>query len=131
MRILIVDDEVRIRVSLVRVLTKRGFTMDQAATVNEARVLLAERSYDAVLLDWQLPDGDGIDLCALIRERCPTAHVIMLTGRGDRVDRLRAFDAGVDDYVLKLDIDIEEIGARLRAAARRLQTAISMLAKSA
>jgi two-component system, OmpR family, response regulator len=130
-RVLIIDDEVRIRVSLARVLTKRGFTMDQAATAAEARVLLAERSYDAVLLDWQLPDGNGIDLCLWIRARCPAAHILMLTGRDDRIDRLRAFDAGVDDYVLKLDIDIEEIGARLRAAARRRQPTVTVPAKSA
>jgi DNA-binding response OmpR family regulator len=130
-RVLIIDDEIRIRVSLARVLSKRGFTMDQASTSSEARLLLAERSYDAVLLDWQLPDGAGIDLCALIRARSPAAHVIMLTARDDRIDRLRAFDAGVDDYVLKDDIDLEEIGARLRAAARRRQPPGAVSARSA
>lgn len=119
MRILMVDDEVRIRVGIARVLTRRGFLMDQAASVHETKELLGARQYDAVLLDWQLPDGNGLDLCGTIRETQPSAHIIMLTGRADPADRLRAFDAGADDYVCKSDIDIEEIGARLKAVARR------------
>jgi DNA-binding response OmpR family regulator len=118
-RILIVEDEVRLRVNLVRILSRRAFVMEQAATVAEARALLLERSYDAVLLDWQLPDGSGLDVCATIRARSREVHIIMLTGRDSQTDRLRAFDAGVDDYVVKNDIDFEEIGARLRAVARR------------
>ncbi|HEX3597349.1 MAG TPA: response regulator [Polyangiaceae bacterium] len=118
MRILIVEDEVRLRVNLVRVLSRRAFVMEQAATVAEAKKLFAERSYDAVLLDWQLPDGTGLEVCTAIRETNRDVHIIMFTGRADHSDRLRAFDAGVDDYVVK-DADIEEIGARLRAVSRR------------
>lgn len=93
--------------------------MEQAATVAEAKKLLAERAYDAVLLDWQLPDGTGLDVCKAIRaSKNNDVHVIMFTGRAEHSDRLRAFDAGVDDYVVK-DVDIEEIGARLKAVARR------------
>jgi DNA-binding response OmpR family regulator len=121
-RILIVDDEVRIRVGIARVLTRRGFLLDQAANASETKELLNARQYDAVLLDWQLPDGSGLDLCTVIREVQPAAHVIMLTGRDDPADRLRAFDAGADDFVCKQSIDIEEIGARLRAVARRRTT---------
>lgn len=119
MRVLIVDDEVRIRVGLVRVLTRRGFTMDQAGSASEAKGLLLERIYDAVLLDWQLPDETGIDLCSFIRTTHPDVHVMMLTAREEPSDRLRAFDAGIDDYVVKQHIDLEEIGVRLRAVARR------------
>lgn len=93
--------------------------MDQAGTAGEARELLSTRSYDAVLLDWQLPDETGIDLCAYIRTRAPETHVVMLTGRDEPTDRLRAFDAGIDDYVVKHHIDIEEVGVRLRAVARK------------
>jgi DNA-binding response OmpR family regulator len=118
-RILIVEDEVRLRVNLVRILSRRAFIMDQAATVAEAKALLAERSYDAVLLDWQLPDGSGLDVCAAVRARSREVHIIMFTGRDEHTDRLRAFDAGVDDYVVKNDVDFEEIGARLKAVARR------------
>ncbi|HEX4337941.1 MAG TPA: response regulator [Polyangiaceae bacterium] len=118
MRILIVEDEVRLRVNLVRVLSRRAFVMEQAATVAEAKKLLSERSYDAVLLDWLLPDGTGIDVCLAIRAKSQDMHIIMFTGRADHSDRLRAFDAGVDDYVVK-SADIEEIGARLRAVSRR------------
>lgn len=119
MRVLIVDDEVRIRVGLVRLLARRGFTTDQAGTATEARELLSARAYDAVLLDWQLPDETGIDLCSFIRNVNPEAHVMMLTAREEPADRLRAFDAGVDDYVVKQHIDLEEIAVRLRAVARR------------
>ena len=121
MRILIVEDEVRLRVNLVRVLSRRAFVMEQAATVAEAKKLLEERPYDAVLLDWQLPDGTGLDLCMAIRAQNKDVHVIMFTGRAEHSDRLRAFDAGVDDYVVK-DVDIEEIAARLRAVSRRRGT---------
>lgn len=93
--------------------------MDQATNAAEAKELVESRQYDAVLLDWQLPDGSGIDLCKLMRVVQPTIHVIMLTGRDDPSDRLLAFDAGADDFVCKQRIDIEEIGARLRAVARR------------
>jgi len=118
-RILIVEDEVRLRVNLVRILSRRAFVMDQAATLAEAKVLLLERSYDAVILDWQLPDGSGLDVCTSIRAQSREVHIIMLTGRDSHTDRLRAFDAGVDDYVVKNDVEFEEIGARLRAVARR------------
>jgi len=124
-RVLIIDDEVRIRVGIARVLSRRGFMLDQASNVAESTELLNSRQYDAVLLDWQLPDGTGIDLCKSIRETQPVAHVIMLTGRDEPSDRLRAFDAGADDFVCKQRIDIEEIGARLRAVARRRTTAPS------
>jgi DNA-binding response OmpR family regulator len=130
-RVLIIEDEVRIRVNVARVLARRGFSMDQAATLSEAKALLGEHAYDAILLDWQLPDGSGIDFCSTIRAIQPGVHVLMLTGREERVDRLRAFDAGVDDYVVKQDIDLEEIGARLRAVVRRRQTPVPFPAKSA
>jgi DNA-binding response OmpR family regulator len=119
MRILVVDDEVKLRVSLIRLLSKRGYASDQASSVAEARLLLAEKPYDVALLDWQLPDGTGLDVCRLIRAEYPSMHVMMLTAREESMDRLRAFDAGVDDYVVKQNVDMEEIGARLRAVARR------------
>ena len=119
LRILIVDDEVKIRVGLVRLLSKRGFPSDQASSVAEAKAMLAEKPYDAALLDWQLTDGTGLDVCRVIRQIYPSMHVIMLTARDESSDRLRAFDAGVDDYVVKQNVDMEEIGARLRAVARR------------
>jgi two-component system OmpR family response regulator len=119
LRILIVDDEVKIRVGLVRLLSKRGFPSDQASSVAEAKAMLADKPYDAVLLDWQLSDGTGLDVCRIIRQLHPSMHVIMLTARDEASDRMRAFDAGVDDYVVKQNVDMEEIGARLRAVARR------------
>ena len=67
LRVLIVDDEVRIRVNVARVLSKRGFLMDMAGNLAEARDMLDAQQYDAVLLDWQLPDGSGIELCPVIR----------------------------------------------------------------
>jgi len=123
MRVLIVDDEVRIRVGLVRLLARRGFTMDQAGTAAEARELLATREYDAILLDWQLPDESGVDLCAFIRSRSRFVHLVMLTAREEPSDRLRAFDAGVDDYVVKQHIDLDEIAVRLRAVMRKMPAA--------
>jgi DNA-binding response OmpR family regulator len=88
-RVLIVDDEVRIRVNVARVLSRRGFLMDMAGSVSEAKEMLAAQKYDAALVDWQLPDGTGLEI------------------------------TGADDYVVKQDIDFEEVGSRLRAVARR------------
>lgn len=126
LRILIVEDEVRLRVNMVRVLSRRSFVMEQAATVAEAQKLLSERSYDAILLDWQLPDGSGLDVCNAIRQHNRDVHIVMFTGRESHTDRLRAFDAGVDDYVVKHEVDIEEIGARLKAVARRRGSATTL-----
>ena len=122
LRVLIVEDELRIRIGVARVLSRRGFFMDQAGTVHDAKELLRLKQYDAVLLDWELPDGTGLDLCHFIRSSRLNVYVLMVTCRDNRSDRLRAFDAGADDYVVKQDIDIEEIGARLRAFARRLSS---------
>jgi DNA-binding response OmpR family regulator len=118
-RVLIVDDEVRIRVNVARVLSRRGFLMDMAGSVSEAKEMLAAQKYDAALVDWQLPDGTGLEIIGLIRGSHPSTHVLMLTCREEPTDRLRAFDAGADDYVVKQDIDFEEVGSRLRAVARR------------
>jgi two-component system OmpR family response regulator len=131
LRVLIVDDEVRIRVNVARVLSKRGFLMDMAGNLAEAREMLDAQQYDAVLLDWQLPDGSGIELCPVIRAQHPMAHVLMLTARDEPRDRLRAFDAGADDYVIKQDIDFEEVGARLRAVSRRRASSSTLAAVSA
>lgn len=127
---MIVDDEVRIRVNVARVLSKRGFLMDMAGNLAEARDMLDAQQYDAVLLDWQLPDGSGIELCPIIRGKHPMAHVLMLTARDEPRDRLRAFDAGADDYVIKQDIDFEEVGARLRAVSRRRASSATLAAVS-
>jgi len=111
---------------MVRVLSRRSFVMEQAATIAEAKKLLEERPYDAILLDWQLPDGSGLEIANMVRAQNRDVHIVMFTGRESHSDRLRAFDAGVDDYVVKHEIDIEEIGARLRAVARRRGSATTL-----
>jgi two-component system OmpR family response regulator len=118
-RVLIVDDEIRIRLSVARVLSRRGFLLDMAATLAEAASHLEANVYDAILLDWQLPDGVGIEFLRVIRQRQPRTFVLIITGRDSSSDRLRAFDAGADDYVVKHDIDVEEVASRLLALERR------------
>jgi DNA-binding response OmpR family regulator len=91
-----------------------GYTAEAVGTVAEA---LAAESYDVVLLDLGLPDGDGIDLCVRLRARSGAA-ILVITSRGDEPDRVAALDAGADDYIVK-PFGFAELMARIRAVLRR------------
>lgn len=84
-----------------------------------ARALLPLAHWDAVLLDWQLPDGEGLTLLPLLRRQLPDSPVLMLTARDQITDRIRGLDAGADDYLVK-PFDPQELLARLRAVERRI-----------
>ena len=83
-----------------------------------ARALLPAAHWAAVLLDWQLPDGEGLALLPQLRRALPDSAVIMLTARDQITDRIRGLDAGADDYLVK-PYDPDELLARLRAVERR------------
>ena len=118
-RILVVDDEPQIRKALGVNLRARGYDVDLAATGEEALTLAAGNHPDLVLLDIGLPGIDGIEVVEGLRG-WTTVPIIMLSVRDAEEDKVRALDAGADDYVTK-PFGMNEVLARLRAALRRHQ----------
>jgi two-component system KDP operon response regulator KdpE len=116
-RVLVVDDQPQIVRGLRVVLRNAGFRVDSAATKEEALDALSHRPPDAVLLDLVLPDGSGVDVCRQVRE---WSHVpiVVVSAVGDEREKVRALDAGADDYVTK-PFGSQELAARLRAVLRR------------
>jgi two-component system, OmpR family, phosphate regulon response regulator PhoB len=118
--ILIVEDEVAL-VELLRYnLEAAGFDVRVAMTGPAAYEALVEERFDLVLLDWMLPEISGIELCRRLRQRAETrtVPVIMLTARGEEVDRIRGLSTGADDYVVK-PFSVNEVLARVKALLRR------------
>jgi two-component system response regulator RegX3 len=118
-RVLVVEDESAISEPLAGHLTREGFEPDVAASLGEARDALQRNPPDLILLDVMLPDGDGRDLCREIRKESDVP-VIMLTARGEEVDRIVGLELGADDYVVK-PFSAGELVARIRAILRRGQ----------
>jgi two-component system response regulator RegX3 len=116
-RILIVEDETTIADPLAHTLSREGFDVSVHDTLSGARGELRERPPDLVLLDLMLPDGDGRDLCREIR-RDSELPVIMLTARGEEIDRVIGLELGADDYVVK-PFSARELAARIRTILRR------------
>lgn len=117
-RILVVEDDPRLAEMLSEYLGQAGFRVNIAATGALAqRQLATDAAYDAVVLDLMLPDMDGLDVCRQIRERADTP-VLMLTARGDAIDRIIGLELGADDYLPK-PFEPRELLARLRAILRR------------
>ncbi|ABI46284.1 response regulator transcription factor [Synechococcus sp. CC9311] len=120
-RILLVDDEVHLTELLRLELDVEGYEVEVAS--DGASGLIKARSQpepDLIVLDWNLPDFSGVDICQRIRSSGVTTPILMLTGHDDIADRVKALDAGVDDYLVK-PFSIEELMARLRAMQRRAQ----------
>jgi two-component system, OmpR family, KDP operon response regulator KdpE len=120
-RVLVVDDEPQILRALRINLSVRGYEVHTAATGADALQMAAVHKPDVVILDLGLPDMSGIDVLAGLRGWL-SASVIVLSARTDSSDKVRALDAGADDYVTK-PFGMDEFLARLRAAARRSATA--------
>lgn len=118
MRILLIEDDAPLAQALVGFLSDRGFVCECASDLAQARALLPAAHWAAVLLDWELPDGEGLSLLPLLRRTLPDSPVLMLTARDQITDRIRGLDAGADDYLVK-PFDPEELLARLRAVERR------------
>ena len=122
MRVLIVEDEVKIARAIRRGLEHEGYATDVVATGEEAILRATEHDYDAVVLDVRIPAPDGFAVCRQMRARNRWAPVLMLTARDSVEDRIRGLDAGADDYLVK-PFAYEELLARVRALLRRRQPA--------
>ncbi len=113
---LLVEDDRNIAAQLVRGLTRGGYLVDHVETGSAA---LARRTADVVLLDLELPDADGVQVCRRLRERSDAA-IIVITAHGEEPDRVMALDAGADDYLVK-PFGLAELQARIRAVLRRVR----------
>jgi two-component system KDP operon response regulator KdpE len=118
--VLVVEDEPEVRRFLRASLVSHGYRHVEAATVREAEQLATSHNPDVFLLDLGLPDGDGIDLTRSLRE-WTRAPIIVLSARGREEDKVKALDAGADDYLTK-PFGVNELLARVRVALRHRQT---------
>src|SRR3954451_5148869 len=118
MRILLVEDEAEMADALASALKRYDMVVDHAPTLAEAEEAISADVHAAVLLDRQLPDGDGLTLIPKLRARADGVPVIVLTARGELADRVAGLNTGADDYLGK-PFAVEELLARLRAVLRR------------
>jgi len=118
MKVLVVEDQQKIASLLKQGLTEAGYVVGTAATCAAARDALADVSYEAIVLDLGLPDGDGLDLLRQWRRSGFNEPVIILSARDAVQDRIKGLDFGADDYLPK-PFSIQELLARLRSLMRR------------
>ena len=118
MRVLVVEDEIRMAALVKRGLEGDGYAVDVASDGTDGLWIATENDYDAIVLDAMLPGMDGFEVCAELRARSRWAPVLMLTARDGVTDRIRGLDAGADDYLTK-PFAFGELTARLRALVRR------------
>ncbi|MDY7231438.1 response regulator transcription factor [Hyalangium rubrum] len=116
-RVLVVEDDPNLRLTLVDNLEEEGYAVQAASTLSEARTLW-KAGADVVVLDIMLPDGDGYTLCREMRQAGTSSRVLMLTARTLEDDVVRGFDVGADDYLAK-PYRLRELLARIRALSRR------------
>lgn len=117
-KILIVEDDQSIAAVIKDALQDAKYVVDMVHDGASARSYLLSVDYDLVLLDWQLPDAEGVDICTEFRAQGKLTPVLFLTGRGAVADRVTGLDAGADDYLTK-PFDIRELLSRVRALLRR------------
>jgi len=117
LHILVVDDDQRIRTMLRRYLTDEGFQVSEAGDGSVMRAALDKGQIDLVLLDLVMPGEDGLSLARQVRQRSDIP-IIMLTGKGDLIDRVAGLEAGADDYIAK-PFHLREVLARIRTVLRR------------
>lgn len=116
--VLLVEDDSAISEVVTDLLVARGFAVLACASIKEARAALSEKQLALLILDWELPDGNGVEICRHYREGGGTAPVLMLTARRSLDDKEGGFDAGADDYVCK-PFAVRELEARIQALMRR------------
>ncbi|MBM3373721.1 MAG: two-component system response regulator OmpR [Betaproteobacteria bacterium] len=117
-RILVVDDDARLRELLNRYLAEQGYAVRAVADAAEMNRQLARERYDLMILDLMLPGEDGLSVCRRLRGGGDTLPIIMLTAKGDDVDRIVGLELGADDYLPK-PFNPRELVARIQAVLRR------------
>lgn len=118
MKLLVVEDDTKVARFLTRLLSEEGYTADSVARGEDAVRQASTGLYALVVLDWMLPDLDGLSVVRELRRRGVRVPVLMLTARGEVSEKVLALDAGADDFVVK-PFELEELLARVRALLRR------------
>jgi two-component system, OmpR family, phosphate regulon response regulator OmpR len=119
-KVLVVDDDLKLRALLERYLSEQGFGVRGVANGEQADRLLARENFSLMVLDLMLPGEDGLSICRRLREAGNQIPVLMLTAKGDEVDRIVGLEMGADDYLPK-PFNPRELLARIRAVLRRHQ----------
>lgn len=118
MRLLLVEDSVRLQRSLAAALRRSGYAVDVAGDGEEGLWLAESSDYDAIVLDLMLPKRDGLDVLRTLRAHRKLTHILLLTARDTVSDRVTGLEAGADDYLVK-PFALEELLARVQALCRR------------
>lgn len=118
MKILVVEDSLKLARFLSRALTEEGFTVDLCSNGADAMKQANSGLYELLILDWMLPEVDGVTVCRELRRAGNTTPILMLTARGETQERVLGLDAGADDYLVK-PFELEELIARVNALLRR------------
>jgi DNA-binding response OmpR family regulator len=118
MKVLLLEDDRRLARFLARALSEEGLAVDVCGRGSEALAQAGALLYDMVVLDWIVPDTDGLTVCRELRQAGGTAPVMMITARGETQERVLGLDAGADDYLVK-PFEVDEFMARIRALLRR------------
>ncbi|GGZ03312.1 MULTISPECIES: two-component system response regulator OmpR [Shewanella] len=117
-KILVVDDDMRLRALLERYLVEQGFQVRSAANAEQMDRLLERENFHLLVLDLMLPGEDGLSICRRLRQQGSTLPIVMLTAKGDEVDRIIGLELGADDYLPK-PFNPRELLARIKAVMRR------------
>ena len=122
-KILVVDDDKRLRDLLQRYLGEQGFTVKVAEDAEAMDKAMARDTFDLIVLDLMLPGEDGLSICRRLRASEPQQAIIMLTAKGDEIDRIVGLEMGADDYLPK-PFNPRELVARIQAVLRRRGTVV-------
>jgi two-component system OmpR family response regulator len=117
MRILVIEDEPTLKKTLIEGLKEFGYQSDEVETIKDAEYYLDIRNYDLILMDWMLPDGNGIDLIPQVKHKSSKTVIVVLSARDDNRSEVEALRKGADDYIRK-PFDFEVLIARLEARLR-------------
>ena len=117
-KILVVDDDLRLRELLKRYLSEQGYSVNVAADGESMNRVRARERYDLLVLDLMMPGEDGLAICRRLRGNSDTTPIIMLTAKGDEIDRIVGLEMGADDYLPK-PFNPRELLARIQAVLRR------------